>query len=191
MSPRVGIIADDVVNAAVKIANQFGLHEVTMANLAKHLNVKSPSLYNHIDGLPELFYRLTLLALKDLYVELKNAAEGLVNEEALYALSSAYTSFARKNPGLYELTIQAPNSDQDELTKVARDILNLFEDCMKAYLLDEEATIHAIRGFRSILHGFTSIDQKKGFGLPIDTDKSLSFLIEAFLKGISVPVTPR
>ena len=37
---------------------------------------------------------------------------------------------------------------------------------------------------RSICHGFASIEQQGGFGLPLDLDISLHVLLETFIKGL-------
>ncbi len=55
---------------------------------------------------------------------------------------------------------------------------------LDAYNLQEEIAIHMVRGLRSILHGFTSIEQMGGFGMPLDINKSFSFLINTFIEGI-------
>ncbi|WP_445487698.1 TetR/AcrR family transcriptional regulator [Niallia sp. 03133] len=184
MSPRAGIVLEDIIRAAVEIADKQGLQEVTMANLAKRLNIKSPSLYNHINGLSELFNRLTLLGGESLYAELKQAAEGLEKEESIHSLGKAYIAFSRKHPGLYDLTLQAPDPEQTELVAISDKIIALLVDVLQDYDLDERASIHAIRGFRSILHGFASIELKNGFGIPLDIDKSFRLLIDTFLAGI-------
>ncbi|MEM5591355.1 TetR/AcrR family transcriptional regulator [Niallia circulans] len=73
MSPRAGITHNDIIVTAIEIANTEGLKAVTIANLAKRLRVKSPSLYNHIKGLPDIMNLLTLRALESLYQLLKKA----------------------------------------------------------------------------------------------------------------------
>ncbi|WP_347439457.1 TetR-like C-terminal domain-containing protein [Fodinisporobacter ferrooxydans] len=37
---------------------------------------------------------------------------------------------------------------------------------------------------RSMLHGFASLEQRGGFNLRLDVDRSLHLLIDAFLAGI-------
>lgn len=184
MSPRAGIVMEDIIRIAVELADTDGLQEVTMANLAKRLNIKPPSLYNHISGLPELLNRLTLLALEAFYSELKQATQNLEKEKALHSLSRAYIHFARNHPGLYELTIQAPKPEHTEVVQIANKIIELITEIMSPYNLGEENLIHAIRGFRSLLHGFASIELKGGFGMAIDMDKSFTFLVDTFLAGL-------
>ncbi|MCY8160167.1 TetR family transcriptional regulator, partial [Bacillus licheniformis] len=63
MSPRIGLNKDAVLEAAAALADEEGIHEVTLASLSKRLNVKSPSLYNHIKGLNDLRKELALYGL--------------------------------------------------------------------------------------------------------------------------------
>ncbi|MGV2686047.1 TetR family transcriptional regulator, partial [Clostridium perfringens] len=50
MSPRPGIDRLQLLQTAAELADQDGLHTVTLAALAGKLGVRSPSLYNHVDG---------------------------------------------------------------------------------------------------------------------------------------------
>ena len=69
--------------------------------LAEALGVQTPSLYNHVDGLPGLRRELALLSARSLGQCLADAAIGRSGPEALAALAQAYRSFIRENPGLY------------------------------------------------------------------------------------------
>lgn len=51
--PKVAILSRErIARAALEIADDHG--RLTMAQLAKHLGVTSPSLYNHVNGLDEV-----------------------------------------------------------------------------------------------------------------------------------------
>ncbi|MCY8574025.1 TetR-like C-terminal domain-containing protein, partial [Bacillus haynesii] len=65
-------------------------------------------------------------------------------------------------------------------------ILALVLSVMKDYRLDDDSAIHAVRGLRSILHGFAALRQHDAFGLPYDVEESLDLTIRVFLKGIAV-----
>ena len=54
MAPRAGVDRARVVEVAAKLADEVGLEALTLAQVAARLNVKLPSLYNHVDGLPGL-----------------------------------------------------------------------------------------------------------------------------------------
>src|SRR6266567_4569941 len=103
VSHRVGLDQSTVVEAAAKLVDEEGIEQLTLGRLAERLGVRTPSLYNHIAGLP-----------------------GLNHEDA----------------------------------------------------------IHAIRGLRSIVHGFISLEVAGGFGMPVDLDASFHWLIDAFVTGL-------
>ncbi|QOR66595.1 WHG domain-containing protein [Cytobacillus suaedae] len=183
MSPRVGLDVTTIMNTAIDIANTEGLESVTLAALAKKLNIKTPSLYNHIEGLTDLREKIAVYGLELLYQEMADAAIGKSGDVAIRGIGMAYISFARNHPGLYEATLKAPDTNV-ELQKAAGRIVELTSRIFKAYNLEDVSVIHAVRGFRSILHGFASLEQKGGFGMPVDVDKSLQLLIDTFLAGI-------
>ncbi|MCY9217855.1 TetR-like C-terminal domain-containing protein, partial [Bacillus haynesii] len=88
--------------------------------------------------------------------------------------------------GLYEATFIAM-PDKDERLEEARErVLDLVLSVLKDYHLDDDSAIHAVRGLRSILHGFAALRQHDAFGLPYDVEESLDLTIRVFLKGIAV-----
>lgn len=67
MSPRVGMSLDMILRAAAGIADEKGLNEVTLAAVAKSLNVKPPSLYNFVNGLQGIKAELAVSGFTMLY----------------------------------------------------------------------------------------------------------------------------
>jgi hypothetical protein len=57
---------------------------------------------------------------------------------------------------------------------------------MSTLYLEVPATqeIQAIRAFRSLAHGFVSLELAGGFGLPIDLDESYRTLMDLLLRGL-------
>lgn len=186
MSPRPKVSLDlaTILDAAVEIADCEGLREVTLANLAKKLGIRPPSLYNHFEGLPDLRKKMAIYGFQQLYSELVNIALGLSSDEAVLALSKAYVSFARKHPGLYEATLFAPSPTDTDIKIAGGKIVDLTLQVLQVYNLDAENALHAVRGLRSILHGFSSLEQAGGFALSLDLNESLIFIVKAFLDGI-------
>ncbi|MEH7470632.1 TetR-like C-terminal domain-containing protein, partial [Priestia megaterium] len=174
-----------VIQTGGNLANREGFYAVTIASLAKELDVRPPSLYNHIKGLEELRKELALSGLQQLYHLLKSAVEHASAEDAVYQLSKAYVSFVRKSPGIYEATATvAPRIQDEEVQKASDNIVLLVLDVLKPYHLPEDEALHAVRSLRSILHGFASLEQKGGFGMPLSTDETLDFLIRTFVLGL-------
>lgn len=184
MSPRVGLNPAAIQEAAAYIADTQGFEAVTLASLAQQLKVRPPSLYNHVDGLQGIRQLLTIHGLEQLEYAMTRAAIGRAGDEAVRAIGKAYVAFVRNHPGLYEATLHAPDPHQDEVQRVSKDIVELVVQVLQAYELSGNAAIHAARGLRSLLHGFASLEQKGGFGIPLDLDVSLDMLINAFIAGI-------
>ena len=55
---------------------------------------------------------------------------------------------------------------------------------LRAWHLEDEEMLHAVRVIRSSLHGFVSLEAGGGFALPLDLDKSFQRLIETLAAGL-------
>ncbi|MBT2640781.1 WHG domain-containing protein [Bacillus sp. ISL-41] len=187
MSPRPKIALDKntIMIAAAELANEHGSEYITLAMLAKKLNIKPPSIYNHFDGLPGIKRELTIFSLEKLFNSLAEEAEGQARgEEAVMALSRAYLTFARSNPGLYEFALSAPDPADEYVHDAGKNIVELVVSAIRPFKLSEEEAIHAVRGLRSLMHGFSSLEQRGGFGMPLDLDESYQLAVTAFIKGL-------
>jgi AcrR family transcriptional regulator len=183
--PKIGLDLTTILETAGEIADQYGIQEVTLANLAKKLNIRPPSLYNHFDGLPGLRKQLAIYGIDRLYEEVAHSAIGVSGTDAVIAISKAYVNFARKHPGIYEATLLAPDPEDEDAQRAGAKVVDLSVRVLQAYDLDGDIALHAVRGLRSILHGFASLEQRGGFKLALNLDESLVIIIKAFIKGIS------
>ncbi|NHM31598.1 TetR/AcrR family transcriptional regulator [Neobacillus terrae] len=186
MSPRPKHSLDltTILKEAANIADEYSYLEVTLATLAKKLGIRPPSLYNHFNGLADLREKLAVYGIERLYEELEEHTIGDPGENRILNVSKAYISFARKHPGLYEATLSAPNPENDEVQRAGSKIVELAVSMLQIYGLEGDTSLHAVRGLRSILHGFSMLEQKGGFGLALNTDKSLELIISSFLGGL-------
>lgn len=182
--PRMKLDVQMIIQAAADIADKEGLNEVTLASLSKKLGIRSPSLYNHVDGLNGVRHKLALYGMNQLNEALTYAAIGRSQDEAIYEIAQAYIRFAREHPGLYDALVRMPDWNHEETNKVARVPVDLLVRVLQAYGLVGDAAIHTVRGLHSLLHGFASLEQTGNFNIPIDPDYSLQLLIDFFLKGI-------
>lgn len=185
MPRRPGLDRNALVGEAARLADERGLASVTLANLAERLNVRPPSLYNHIDGSDELHHQLSLFALQALGNTLARAAIGLNGAAGLLAIANAYRAFAKRHPGMYDATLRAPRPGDTALQNIAQELLDVVRAVLVPFGLDEERTIHVIRGFRSIVHGFVSLEAAGGFGLPQSIDESFHVILTSFIAGLS------
>ena len=181
---RIRLNQQTVLQAAIEIADKHTFEKVTLTALAQKLGVRTPALYNHVNGLPGLRNKLTIYGLNQLKDTMTKAAVGRSKDDAVRAMAIAYLSFAREHPGLYEATQRSSDWEDEEVKKAGEELLDLIFRVLNTFGLKDEVAIHTVRGLRSLLHGFASIEQQGGFAMPLDLDDSFSFLIDTFLAGI-------
>jgi len=184
VSPRSGLNRDAVVREAAALADAEGISALTIARLAARLSVRPPSLYNHVSGIEALHRELALLGLGELRDRLGRAAVGRAGEDAVVTLADAYRAFGRERPGLYAATQWAPNPTDPLWLAMARDAVDIVVAALRAFDLDGDAALHAVRGLRSLLHGFVALETTGGFGLPLDQDESFRRLVRTYLAGL-------
>src|SRR5579864_8016152 len=66
MAHRAGLDQTGVIDAAARLIDEEGLEQLSLGRLAERLGVRTPSLYNHVAGLPGLKRDLALYCLRDL-----------------------------------------------------------------------------------------------------------------------------
>src|SRR5712692_6297398 len=184
VSHRVGLDQASVVEAAVKLIDEEGIEQLSLGLLAERLGIRTPSLYNHVAGLSGLKHDLALYCLRDLLDRILRATVGKSRAEAIFALANAYWAYAGEAPGRYALTLQAPDPADQEVQAIAQQIVDVIRAVLAPYGLSEEDAIHAIRGLRSLVHGFISLEMAGGFGMPIDQDASFHWLINLYIAGL-------
>jgi len=185
---RAGLDPARVVEAAVQIADARGLHEVSLQAVADRLGVRTPSLYNHVDGLPALRRLLALDGMRGLREALAAAALGRSGAEAVRAMALAYRAFAHAHPGRYAAAQAAPARDDAEAQAHALAVVEVVFAALRGFELDSEDLIHATRALRSAMHGFIALEAAGGFGLPAARDESYRRLVEALIAGLRTSV---
>ncbi|MFO7537494.1 MAG: TetR/AcrR family transcriptional regulator [Chloroflexota bacterium] len=175
-----------VIAQAAVLANEAGRTEaVTLTALAKALDIRVPSLYNHVNGLDDLYYGLAVYGLEQLLEELRAVNSGQVGQAALLALANAYRRFAQQQPGVYLLTIRAPDPDEEALLALSHELVQLLLLVFASVGLTGNEALHAIRGFRALLHGFVALEGAGGFKMDLDREESFERLVTAYLDGLA------
>jgi AcrR family transcriptional regulator len=187
MSPRAGLDKERVVRAAAELLNAEGPATLNLNRLAKRLRVQTPSLYNHVDGLPGLQYELALLNVRSLDERLEQAAIGRSGAVALRAIAQAYREYIKESPGVYMTSLQASRNQAEispELEEAEERVVAVVLAVVASFGLSGEDGLHAVRGLRSVVHGFASLEVAGGFGLSLDLDESFRRLVEMFIRGL-------
>ena len=183
--PRAGLSRAAVVEAAGVLADEGGLEELSLVDLAGRLGVRKPSLYNHMAGIGDLRRELALAGLRELGRRMFRAAAGRAGEDGLFALAEAYRAFVKERPGLYEATVRSYRlsdpGDPEFEEEALEPVLAVLASCG---ISGGEEAIHAARGLRSVAHGFATLEKAGGFGMSVDQDESFRRLVSAYAAGL-------
>ncbi len=182
---RAGLDDRVILRAAGEIADRDGLEQLSLARLAESLDVRPPSLYNHVSGLDDVRRGLALEGARALAGRLARAAVGKSGPEGVRAIGASYRAFAREHPGLYAALQRAPAPDDTALIAASDDILAILRAALAPWGLDKAAQVHAMRTLRSLAHGFVSLEAAGGFGIPVDLEESYNYAIGLFIAGLA------
>ncbi|MFF2775611.1 TetR/AcrR family transcriptional regulator [Streptomyces sp. NPDC058052] len=162
---RAGLTAERVTAAGAELADEVGLDQVTMAQVARRLGVKDASLYAHVRGLNDLRGRIALLAADEKTIRIAEATAGRSGKDALVAFADAWRAYAHRHPGRYMAT-QTPVEIDPELAAEApgpRRAVELTYGMLRGYGLAEPDLTDAVRLLRSTFHGFVALEAARGF----------------------------
>lgn len=183
--PRAGLTTTRVVQEAEDVADEVGLTNLTLAAIAPRLGVRMPSLYKHIAGMDALQRLVAIRATQDMADLFARAAAGKAGAEALTAISTSLRTWAMLHPGRYAATVRAPDEDDAEHAAACNEVLLIVLAALASYKLSGDDAIDAARAFRATVHGFISLEQAGGFGLPVDLDRSFNRMIAALAETLS------
>jgi AcrR family transcriptional regulator len=188
MPPRRGLTPERVVDAAAEIADRDGYGALTLGAVADALEVRTPSLYNHGDGLDDLRRRVTVRAIERLGDALQRAAVGRSTDDAVRAIAAAFRRFALEHPGLYAATVPSSEVGDEAVRRAGRAVVETVLAALSGYGLDHDEAIHAARGLRAAVHGFVALELAGGFGLEQPTEDSFAWLTDVVMDGVRARV---
>ncbi|MCL2199804.1 MAG: WHG domain-containing protein [Defluviitaleaceae bacterium] len=174
-----------ITQVAAGMANKNGLEKVTLKELAKELGIRSPSLYNHIQGLDELRNSVMLYGWSQLGNSVAMSAIGKSGDEAVRAMCKSYRDYIMANPGVFDAMMWLNRNSSQEAEQTTDDLARLVAMILAGYNLGENEKIHASRMFRSFLQGFCSIDKNNCFSDPVPVQESFDFAVEILIKGLA------
>lgn len=183
--PRGGLNAARVVEEAERISDELGLPNLTLTGLANRLGVRQPSLYKHIASIDGLHRSIAVRAKRELAQTLGAAAVGRSGADALASMARSYRRWALEHPGRYEATQRYATRGDVEAEDADRAGVEVVAAVLAGFGLGGEDAIHAIRGIRSALHGFVSLEAGGGFGLPVDIEGSFERLVDALVGALA------
>lgn len=181
MAAHAGLDREVILRAAVRLVDEYGLEQLTLATLAAQLNVRPPTLYHYFDGLGGIRRLLAIQGLREMASRLGQAVMGKSGDDAVIALAYALSNFAQEHPGLYEATAHSSEGEDPEWQAAGRDAVDIGVRALSFYRLTLDDALHTIRIVRSIVHGWVSLRNAGGFALPLDVDETFRRLLDVLL----------
>lgn len=183
---RRQITAAEITETAVRLADEQGLDQVNLSRIAERLGIKKQSLYNHIEGLEDVKCSMVIYACGQLRTVLTEAAVGQSRENAVFSVAYAYRKFAHEHSGQYQVIMtESWKYKKDEKLKFAIHLfMQVIRKVLSQYDLHDIKLTHAVRGLRSMMHGFVSLEASGWFQNPTDTSESYQQLIKTYISGV-------
>ncbi|MGL4522229.1 MAG: TetR/AcrR family transcriptional regulator [Bacilli bacterium] len=171
-----------IVIEAVRLIEVDGFQNFSLGKLAKSLNVKPPSLYNHINNLSELqndiaihYYELLLQNISTV------RAQGV--DDVRHRLAMRYFTFIEQNWGLHSATYMPYEQKSETLLQLEREVVSALYAAFADSKKEEKDLTHFIRGLRSLLEGLVVIGQKDGFQLDFDFQETVAYSVKIYIHG--------
>lgn len=174
-----------IVEAAKDLIEQDGFQQFSMRKLAEKLEVKTASLYTHVESMDALFTEVGLSALKAQKECLLNAIGEKHGDDAITALAESYRHFSYEHAELYHLIMQMPSSDNEVLKDAAAMTAEPFMCVLTDYRISDDRKMHWQRVLRGLMHGFVSEEQSGYFShYPVSSDESYYVAINCVIDGL-------
>jgi hypothetical protein len=140
-----------------------------------------------VDGLAGLQQDLAVLNARLLADCFSEAAIGKSGSELFMDVSQAFREYVKEYPGLYMSTLRSSGRQQVQDPNLVHEeerTMKVGLAVMASLGLQGEDAIHGLRAFRSMVHGFATLEVAGGFGLPQDCDESFRKLVLALVAGL-------
>lgn len=183
--PRQGLDKETVIEQAARLADEVGFSNVTLKLLAERMNVKSPSLYKHIDGIDSLNKELMIYGYKMLEKMIIDKVMGKSGDDAVRALCNAYYELATNRPGVFRAMENYRRFVDAESKQATDGIFKVTSQIFSVYNLNSVQKTHLIRTFRGFLQGFLTLAVNNLFTDSIDIKESFDLSVNVLIAGVA------
>ena len=157
-----------VIKATSDLADEKGLNNVSLKAVAQKLNIRTPSLYNHIESLDNLL--------------LEVAHNGM--REAIKLVSIEYLNYMIEHPGVYETIQWAVWHGTEETATIFNNYLSLLTTLIQSCSLNKDKTLEILNMLTGIIHGYTTLQLGNAFSASDKVRFELAEAIDTLLVGI-------
>lgn len=178
------VTKEAVIQAASDIADVDGLNKVSLKVVAEKLNIRTPSLYNHIASLDDLLREVAHNGMRMMNDQMTQAAIGNSGDTAIKSISIAYLNYIMAHPGIYEIIQWAHWHGNDETVAIFDNYKALLMKLILSCNLKTQKTDEILSLLMSMLHGYSSLELGKALMNPEEAIKGLTNSIDIVLLGL-------
>lgn len=178
-------ISDElIIETSAMLSNMVGVDNLSLKMIAEELNIKSPSLYNHISSLDNIKERLMIYGWKQIENKMIDSAVGVSGYDALKNMCHAFYDYAINNKGVFSAMLWYNKYDNEEKKNTTIRLFDILFKIMKSLSISDNIINHSIRTLRSFLEGFSLLVINGAFGNPISIQESFNISLEIIMNGI-------
>ncbi|MGM9519226.1 MAG: TetR/AcrR family transcriptional regulator, partial [Phascolarctobacterium sp.] len=170
---------------AMEIVEAKGYGGLSMRSLAKELDIRASSLYNHIQSTDDLKAEISMRIVDEFFTAQTQAMAGKDPEAAIMALAHTYRRLAKEKQNVYDIAISLPIAEDAALYEKRKTFYYITMQALEKFALTDEQRVYWQRFIRATLHGFVSLEMAGYFDKNImDLENSYSFIIDNIIKGL-------
>lgn len=173
-----------VIQTAADIADKDGLNNVSLKSVAEKLNIRTPSLYNHINSLDDLLREVAHQGMRAMNERMMQAAIGTFGDAAIRSVGLEYLSYVIEHPGIYETIQWATWHGTKETAEIFENYTSLLTTLIRSCNFEDDDVSEILNLLTGILHGYTTLHLRYAFSNPEGVKNALSNAIDTVLLGV-------
>lgn len=178
------VTREAVIKVASDLADKDGLNNVLLKTVAEKLNIRTPSLYNHIGSLDELLREVAHKGMKSMNEKMTKVAIGNFGDAAIKSVSIEYLNYMIEHPGIYEAIQWATWHGSEEIREIYGNYISLLTALVRSFNLKPGSTNEVLNLLTGIIHGYTTLQLRNAFANPDEVRKDICNTIDTILLGI-------
>ena len=173
-----------IIQTAADIADKEGLQNVSLKVIAEALEIRTPSLYNHIKNLGELLREVAHDGMRSMNARMVKAAIGHVGDKALKIIATEYLNYMIEHTGVYEIIQWANWNGTEETAAIYNEYISLLNAFIIPYNLEIESSREVLNMITGFIHGYTTLQLRYAFSNPERVQHELYNAMDTLLLGV-------
>lgn len=179
-----GINEECIIEVSAMLSEEVGIENLTLKMIADELQIKSPSLYNHIAGLDDIKRKLMIYGWNQIENMMINATAGVSGYDALRSMSYAFYDYATSNKGIFNAMLWYNKYENEITEQTTSRLFDLLFKILTSLHISQENVNHIIRTLRSFLEGYALLVNNNAFGHSLPVKESFNLSVEIIINGI-------